>query len=401
MATIDSTGITGKTLAEYLETLRAAYLAIDPLWNINPETPDGQLIAIWSEVLANIDEQVQYTYQSIDPLTAIGAALDRICQLAGLTRQVATYSTATVTFTGVNGTAIAQGTQVRHNSTNTLWSTDSNVTVSSGIATVNVTCLTAGAQSASTGQLSIIATPVGGISAVTNATAASIGANQESDTLLRARRSLSVSNPGNNQVDSMYAAIANVDGVKHVRIYENVESSTDVNGVYSHSMAIFVDGGSNASIASAIAAKKNPGCGLNATNSFANKITQATTTPSGMAFTAVFYRPVTTDIHIRVTVSNSAALALATSIKQAIVDYANATLFGASSDIGFDRLGFGIGESIPAGSLYTPVNKIVTDVGYVTLIELGTSSGSITLALISIAFNGLAVFDVANITVTT
>src|SRR5690625_3510044 len=106
MATINEHGATAITLAEYMERLRAAYLAIDPDWNIEPESPDGQKLAIDAELLANLDEAVIHAYHSVDPNSAVGQQLDRIAQFAAITRQAATPSTAIVTFQGVEGAQI-------------------------------------------------------------------------------------------------------------------------------------------------------------------------------------------------------------------------------------------------------------------------------------------------------
>src|SRR5690606_25153527 len=239
MAVVNEHGATATTLNEYLEQIRQAHLAIDPDWNIEPESPDGLRIAIEAELLANLDEAVLHAYQSVDPLTAIGQQLNRIAQFAGLTRQAATPSTATVTFTGTNGTLIPAGTQIRNSQTDTLWTTDGDVTISDGTATVGVTCTTPGPEPAAVGTLSIIATPVGGVQSVTNTAAASLGRSEEGDDAFRVRRYESVALPGSNQVDNLYAAIGNVDGVKQVRIYENEEDAPDANGVAGHSLAIF------------------------------------------------------------------------------------------------------------------------------------------------------------------
>src|SRR5690554_3153565 len=103
MAQITTTGVTGTTLLEYQELVQEQYLEIDANWNITPESPDGQQIGIWSEQLALLDEQVQYAYMSRDPATAVGQALDDIATYAGLERQDATFSTATVILSGING----------------------------------------------------------------------------------------------------------------------------------------------------------------------------------------------------------------------------------------------------------------------------------------------------------
>ncbi|ARD61132.1 phage baseplate protein [Kosakonia radicincitans DSM 16656] len=393
MAEITKDGAVAQTLNAYLTVMRQRYLDIDDGWNINPESPDGLIIAAWCETLANLDEAVINAYHSADPNSAVGQQLDRIAAFAGITRQDATFSTATVVFTGTPLVEIPAGTLVRNRITGTLWATDTTIpTSNAGIATVSVTCATAGAVGANSDNLSIIATPVGGITSVTNPDSASLGADEETDDTFRIRRNESVALPGNNQIDNIYAALVNLDGVKKVRIYENVDDAPDENGVLGHSMAIFIDGGAVDEIVSTLAVRKSPGCGLNRYNTgIPNRISIDTTTPGGNPFNATFFRPEYVSAHVRVEiVSDSLSGVNDDEIKQAIIDY---SLQGFPETNGFAKQGFRIGETIGAGRLYTPVNKIVGSDDYVAAITVGSSAGDVTHGIIPIAFNQLAVFS--------
>lgn len=396
MSEITQQGITQKTLQQYLSDIKQALLDIDPDWNIDPESPDGLKSAIDAEMFANLDEQLVKAYQSIDPFSAAGQALFRIGAISGTVRKEATFSTADLQFTGTNGVVIPQGTEVLNVVTDTVWATNNDVTIAGGTALVNATCQTSGAEPADVGDLSSISSPIGGVTSVTNPSAASIGADEESEEAFRIRRNNSVAKPGNNLVDSMFAEVASVDGVKHVKIIENFEDIADANGVEPHSLAVFVDGGSNADVAAAMAASKAPGAGLNANNSYQNKVQTQTNTPGGNEFVATFYRPVLSTIYIDVSVSGSPDV---DALKQAIVDYAAGTLFD-SEGLGFDRSGFGIGEVVAAGKLFTPANSIVGSSGYVTSILIGDDALDINYGTVDPGFNGLGVFDVNNITVT-
>ncbi len=396
MAAITKDGVTGTTLSEYLDAMRQRYLDIDDGWNINPESPDGLAIAAWCETLANIDEAVVNSYHSADPNSAIGQQLDRIAAFAGIKRQDATHSTAAVTFSGADLTPIPKGTLVRNRVTNTLWATDVDTTIdSTGTAKVNVTCTDIGGLAANRNNLTIIASPVGGVTAVTNEAPASIGLSEESNDAFRIRRNESVALPGSNQIDNIYASLANVDSVKQARIYENEDSLTDENGVFGHSMAIFVDGGEVESISLAIATKKNPGCGLNRYNSFPNKIAIDTVTPGGNPISITFYRPEFITIYVKVEISSNNRFN-DDEIKQAIVDYAN---YGFNETSGFAKTGFKIGENIGAGRIFTPLNYIVSSDGFVNSVFVGKVSNDVTHTVISVLFNQLGVFSAENIEV--
>lgn len=395
MAEITINGVTGTTLLEYEDQFRDAYLDIDSEWNITPESPDGQVIGIWSEALANLDEQVQFAYMARDPATATGQALDDIGDYAGLTRQDATFSTATVILSGTNGTLVPEGSRVRNSDTGTTWSLDADTTIS-GATSANVTATEAGALTAAIGTLAEIADPVAGWESVTNDDSAAIGSDEESDNAFRLRRNQSVALPGSNQVDNIFAVVANVDGVTQAIVYENPEDIADANGLGPHSIAIFAQGGDQSEIIDAIATRKNPGCGMNAGSGFPNTITENTVTPLGNPLTITFFRPELVSIFVEVTIdTDTLSESEKADIKQAIVDY---SLEGFPPGTGFSKRGFQIGERISAGRLYTPVNDIVADKGGVDSITVGTSP-SPTGQSVAIDFDQLAVFDVNNITV--
>ncbi|EIV5186935.1 baseplate J/gp47 family protein [Serratia marcescens] len=396
MAEITKYGVTGKTLQEYKDEVSEKYLAIDSTWNIDPESPDGMAIAVWSELLANLDEEVVNSYHSVDPNSAIGQQLDRIAAFAGIQRQPKSFSTDVVEFEGDGLIEVPAGTKVRHRVTGTLWATDTAViTDTSGRASVSVTCTSAGAQGANPGTLTIIATPVARIRSVTNTQGASLGKAEESNNAFRVRRNYSVALPGNNQIDNIKAALDNVTGVKQSLVHENVENETDEHGVYGHSMAIFIDGGETNDIVLAMATHKNPGCGLNRYNTFPNKTSVDTFTPKGQPVNITFYRPEYVAIYVQVDIKTSTLgedeKAL---IKAAIVDY---TLVGFDETTGFAKQGFRIGEALAAGRLYTPTNYFVGGDDYVSNISIGTSESDITKSVIPVTFNQLGVFSVENI----
>lgn len=398
MAKISKDGVTITTLQEYKNLLVEKYLGIDSDWNISPESPDGMAIAVWSEILANLDESVVSAYHSVDPNSAMGQQLDRIALFAGIFRQAATYSTSIVKFYGSPLITIPVGTLVRHRVSSTIWRTDSSViTDSMGYTSVSVTCQTAGAQNANAGTLTIIASAGLALTSVTNDAAASLGRDEESNNAFRIRRNISVSLPGNNQIDNIHSAIGNIEGVKQTKIYENNNSETDSNGVYSHSMAIFIDGGEISNIVNSIATRKNPGCGLNQYNTFPNKISIDTFTPNRQPINITFFRPEYITIYVKIdVVSNSLVDSNKTSIKEKIVNY---TIYGFEETTGFAKKGFEIGEDIASGRLFTPANFYVAGDDYVKSITIGTSKNDITRNVISMKFNQLGVFDAENIEV--
>jgi len=140
---------------------------------------------------ASLDTQM-LTYQyDINSMT--GAALDSFVQLFGMTRYPATRATGTVTYT--RGTATDVVTVMISSQAGTADGTVVAQTLTTGIldvaqltVTVPVQAVLAGpASNVSAGALTQIMTPVSEVTSVTNISALSGGANQETDTQLQNR----------------------------------------------------------------------------------------------------------------------------------------------------------------------------------------------------------------------
>lgn len=395
MAQITDTGYVLKTQNEWFEEEQNKYLAIDPEWNLEPSTPDGLKTAADAEIFANLDELGLQAYNSKDPNKASGAELDVICSLSGIVRQPGTPSSVSLTLSGDPSTVVPIGSVVESTENGERWVTDNNATIGGGgSVTVAASSENLGQIEASIDTLTKIVNPVSGWQSVTNAAPATPGTTEETDAELRYRRATSVALAGSNQVDSMHSAIASVDGVRRVKVYENDTGAVDANGLPAHSIAPIVDGGTDAAVAMAIYIKKNPGV---LQDQPGTPVNVAVTSPvTGNTKTINFSRPVYVDIAITVNVTDDGSLpgTAAQEIEDAILEYVDGTLL--DSVVGFNQTGFDIGESVPVGRFYTPVNKVLGEYGgsFVTSILLDGGSSPIT-----IDFNELARFTSANITV--
>lgn len=413
MANITSKGFEGKTLIQYKADIEQEYLNINSQWDISPESIDGESIAINSEMFANLDDQIGIAYSACDPDTASGQSLLNICAISDVQRKDGTFSVATVSLTGVAGTTVTAGSKVRHKTTGTLWVVTKQVVIPSKVI---VRCETRGAETAGIGDLSIIATPIGGWQGVTNAAAADLGDDIESMDHLRIRRNESVAKPSRNQLDSIYGEVASLKGVLQIKRDENFTKTVDANKLDPNSIILIVSGGEDQEIADAMAIKKNPGCGLNKDNAnFENQVVVDTKTPvteytasnglvietGGSPFQAVFFRPKLKSIYVTVNVKKTSTvgnLDLINRIKQYIIEYSNATLFSGESVNGFNKTGFSIGEDIAAGRLYVPVQKAVAEDGYTESIFVGDSS-SPSGSNVVVGYQGLGTFSESEIVV--
>lgn len=106
--------------------------------NLDPQSVTGQLIGIYSKVLADIWENLQDVYLSQYPNSATGVSLDNVVQLNGLTRLPAQRTVVIGSATGVPGTLIPAGSLARLSGTQNIFESTESVTISNGNAIQNV-----------------------------------------------------------------------------------------------------------------------------------------------------------------------------------------------------------------------------------------------------------------------
>ncbi len=401
MATIDINGITIKTLSEWKAELEAIYHAVDPEWDLSPNTPDGQIVAAFAEMLANQDESQLDSYNAADPDKATKEALDAIMRLSGVERREGTLSTAVVQLSGVETTVVPTGTLIENAVTGTRWATDAEVVIGASATDAAVTCTTIGAQTAGIGELTKIATPVTGLESVTNAAAATQGQNEMTDPEARLYREETISNPATNTVDAIHAAVATVTGVTTVRIYNNRTDSADGNGIPGHSFSVIVAGGDDEEVAQAIYSKLPPGPGMyGGTNP---ETVEVTSENNNNTENITFGRPTDVPLYAQVNLTQTGTISDAAKeeLKQAMVDFSLGNLFDNDVISGYRKTPFRIGEDISSGILHTPVNYYMgkNGQGYVTSIYLDTSASPSAPSTVAIDWDALASLSVANIEV--
>ena len=416
MAQITEQGIDGRSLGEYLADIKTRTLAIDPEWNLDPDSPDGQRIGIDCEMFANLDEAVVAVYRSKDPDSATGEALRDIGKISGIPIRAATSSVAPVTVSGLAGTLIPIGSQVRSKVDNTVWSTTAAIVIGvSQVATGFAVCATPGRVLAGPGELTIIGTPVANWSSVTNGEAAA-GEDDETDADFRKRRNDSVARAGSNMVDNMFANLSAVSGVTDVKILENSSDSPfDADGVPYTGIAVIVNGGSDADIGLAMYQKHNPGTPMLPRFSVktdtwvddpgANGVKVDVVSPvTGNKAVMTFQRATGLPIFVVLTIQKEGDLPgdIEDQLKRAIVADSTRSLFNGETTTGFNKAGYDIGEKVVAGRIYTPANKILGKYGdsYVTSLTIGLSPGSQGLSPVQPALAQIATFSTENIAVT-
>jgi hypothetical protein len=172
MAGVTSTGFERKTLTEILAELRAT---IDPNIVLSTESPEGQLVRIVANALAEELEVLEALYATNDPDRAEGDALESNCRLSGTARRGATKSTVTCTVNLDGGTTLEAGTHfaaVLNQPSVRFTPREDVVAAATGPAAPYEAVFEAevtGAVEAITGTLTVVATPVSGWNNVMNA----------------------------------------------------------------------------------------------------------------------------------------------------------------------------------------------------------------------------------------
>ena len=382
--TVSENGIQAPSYAEILEYFQSqARNTFGQDANIDADTQDGQLIAIFALALSDVNAQAIATYNQFNPNTAVGVGLDSAVKTNGISRHTATNSTVDLVLIGQAGTVITNGVATDDNENRWLLP-DQVIIPVSGEITVTATAEEVGAIEASPNTITQIGTPTLGWQSVNNPTSATVGVAVETDVELRQRQSRSTELPSVSLWEGIIASLLNLEGVTRVSGVKNDEDATSDEGVPGHTIAMIVDGGDVDEIGKTIFLKKGEGVGTFGT-------TQTTYIDTyGFPNVIKFSRPTIVNAYVTLTITPSSTYisTVADEIKQRIADYINSLAIGESVNI--------------ARVLSSAVKDCTTGVDDrfdVTAIVMGEASGSQTAASIPIEWNEAATCDVENITV--
>lgn len=301
MLGIDASGFTRDTLEEILENLRARWRAeFGQSSDLSTNSPDGQIVNILGDRIAELEEGLEQVYHAFTVDGASLAALDDLCAITGTVREPASKSTVTATATGTPSTLLSTGREVSVTGTAKRFvtlapATIVAVTAWAGLETLSLGArrtnggkvyqvITAGTTAASGGPagnaqditdgtvhwrylgdgtgaidvateaketgptiavsntLTVIETPVGGWSSVTNVLDADLGADVELDSSLRLRREEELAAAGAATHPAVLAAVLKVAGVTQAVVFQNQTNGT-VSGMPPKSIEAVVLGG--------------------------------------------------------------------------------------------------------------------------------------------------------------
>jgi uncharacterized phage protein gp47/JayE len=323
--------------------------------DLDPNSPDGQIIGIMADREMAVWEGMQATYAAQDPDAATGAAQDAVCAITGTQRDAAQKSTVTLTLTGDASTVIADGSEVsvlitedrfvtladatlveltaRANSTaylvgdrrsssgNSYVCVDDGVSgvgtgptatsedllvdggvvwkflgVGTAVADVAAEGKTTGPIAGAARTIRTIETPISGWDGVINLLDAEVGNHVETDDALRMKREAELSAAGSSTVPAITAAVLKVDDVTACVTFRNDGATTDSEGRPPHSVEAVVEGGVDAEIAQAIF--ENLAAGIRAYGTTTVEVTDS----QGLPWDIGFSRPDELEIWVRVDV---------------------------------------------------------------------------------------------------
>jgi len=244
---IENNKIVINTYAENLELYQAAYKKAFGIVDISPASGLGSDLAITAEMKKIADENTQFAMMQNSPYEATGRGLDNLCFLRGITRKIDEHSIALVTFSGADGIAIPKGSEVVHNVTGEIFTTNEQGVIASGSFSVFATAQNPGRVSCDVGTLT--ETAIADVT-VTNSSPGELGYLSESDTDLRKRLFTYVNSL--NVDEELYLNLLNLQDVKYANIVTNPELIDSPEGVPPKSTAVVVMGGDDKNIAKTI-----------------------------------------------------------------------------------------------------------------------------------------------------
>lgn len=236
MAGLTDTGITIETIETLLELIVADQLAnIDAGLNTEADGLLGQLNALYAAALLTLWELLEEIWQAGFADTASGQSLTYMAAITGTIREVATNGTVTARFHGPDTTVVPEGTEffvVGRPESRFVTLAEQTI---GGAAYLDIACETTrpgSTQFALDGESIAMPNPPPDVTTPSAIAADSaLGADEEGDDALRARREAELGRPGSATVEAIRADLLEVEGVDVAQVYENVTNVTDANGL--------------------------------------------------------------------------------------------------------------------------------------------------------------------------
>ncbi|MYD94835.1 MAG: hypothetical protein F4Y02_14345 [Chloroflexi bacterium] len=381
MARVTDTGVETDGLAGYTRRLQDVWRdALGQDLDLAVESPQGQIVAGTALILAEIEEAIVAIANGFDRHRALGTQLDDQHSLLDIPRRLETHSTVAVILTGTPSTVIAEGSRARTAAGHVFALTADATIGAGGTVTAMMRAVDAGPVSAAAGALTSIVDLIAGWTAITNEAAAAEGRRTETDVAYRARGGRMLAKNARSSLDAIQAAVLDVDGVEDVLVRQNNTAAAiqvQTITIDARSFLVVVQGGANAAVAAAIEQSKPVGVAMS------GAVTENVPHASGAFNTPIKFSRVT-EVPLTVTIDTTAGVGFPadgiTQIIERVVDWAAGRWTSGAGD--FDVSGLGIGETLDANRLLSPIQSVPGHaVQSVTAVRKADSSaiGTVTL----------------------
>ena len=354
MAEITTTGIIPTTLAEYITLLEDIFKSVfGDDFNVDPETPQGQLIGDIALSMSQSDDAHVITANALDIFRAADSQLEGLFSLLAIYKRDESHTTVTATLAGVPATLIQSGSRAKSDNGDLYALNDDTTLSGGGTADATMTAIESGPLEVGIGELTQVVDVVPGWETVTNAAAGSLGLDAETNTEYRKKYFDQLFKNAISVLDAITAEVREVESVVEVFGAENdTDTLLAIDGVNvnAHSIAIVVDGGAEAEIAAAIRLKKTGGTGTVGTTSVSD--------PPHTDINFFFVDKIEIEVDVDITIDSNFPGNGTVLLKERIYNYIAGTFAGAINDDYFESDGMTISEDLHKQRLYTPINSV-------------------------------------------
>lgn len=264
---------TAEVRAAVLQYWQAAF---DNRLNPDMATPQGQIITSETAIIQDKNNQLLHLAQQFDPANAEGRFQDALAAIYFIERQPARATVVRCECMGLAGVLIPGADTslapalVRDAAGNEFVCQTTGVIPASGVITLPFAATEPGPLEVEANSVTTIVTVIAGWDTVTNPETGAVGQSLESRRAFEARRYASVALNSRSMLASVYAEVANLDGVLDVLARQNRGDTPKAEGgivMGPHSIYISVLGGGDADIAAALYNSVSGGCDYNGNTS--------------------------------------------------------------------------------------------------------------------------------------
>lgn len=356
--------------------------------SLEDSTPQGRLIDAITQMRMEVLRTCAAVANVINPNLSYGSYLDAICALTDCVRKSATRSTVIATLGGTEGTVIPAGSLAETIAGDVFYS-ENEVTIGE-TGTVEAVFLSqeTGEIPCAEGALTTIQTTVLGWETITNANAAVLGRNEESDTELKIRRLETLYN-GRGFIGDVQSRLSNIDNVRSYIVRQNNKNKNiNISNITlkPHSVYACVYGGTDQDVAMALYNSVPAGC------DYTGSTTVTVTDPyNHQAYEVSFDRPTVIQIDVKVYIKKDTGTGDVTgAVKQAVIDYENGLITNVN--------GLSVGVNVSPFEIASAINIEVPGV-FVNQVQIAKHGENMSIDPIDININEIAQISSDNISI--